>query len=223
VNEGGFQARRHAYGDVPRGTIDELFTPYTSRDMNRAASISQVRRLEIPSPESPTGAFTVKDLAWQKERSVTDHFLLRVPLMTRVEGRAFNTVDAHNQVVAEKGRVAIAKFGSPGTFARSQRLKAQIDQGTATFLILVTKSGARFLGYRSQLTSIHYGKPDSKLLEFAPPYYADLVETSELWFIAASPFLATALDGFRLSTNHRPVMDVITECRTSSMLVEKDA
>jgi hypothetical protein len=151
---------------------------------------------------------------------VTDHFLLRVPLVTRIERRAFNTVEAHNLVVAQKGQVAVAKFGSPGTLARSEKLKAQLKQGIATFLILVTKSANCFLGYRSQLTSIHYGKPDSKLLEFAPPYYADLPETPELWFMVASPFVRTGLEGFRLSTNRRAVMDVISECRTSCMLVE---
>ncbi len=152
---------------------------------------------------------------------MTVHLLLRVPLMTRVEGRAFNTIEAHNQVVEKIGRVSLAKFGSPGTLARSEELKAQIYEGIETLLILAAKRDDRFLGYQSRLTAVHYGKPDKTILGISPPYYAKLGSPADLWFTVISPFVTAALKDFRLATNRRPVLEVMSECRTSSMLVER--
>jgi hypothetical protein len=81
------------------------------------------------------------------------HLVVRVPLITKVNGVSLDTVKAHNESVIAQGRVSIAKFGSPGTRARCERLGSQIGNGSETFLILVTKQGDRFLGYRSRLTS----------------------------------------------------------------------
>ena len=154
-------------------------------------------------------------------RPLPHHLVLRVPLRTHIDGRTFDTVEAHNKVVDKIGRVALAKFGNPGTLARVETLKAQIEQGVETFLVLVVKQNNRFFGYQAGLTSVHYGAPDRKIIRIAPPYYSDLGLSADLWFTVASPFVACALRDFRLSTNHRPLLDVIRECRTASMLVEK--
>jgi hypothetical protein len=149
------------------------------------------------------------------------HLVLRVPFVTRVNGSRIHTVDAHNEIVQKMGRVALSKFGKPGTLGRSERLKAQIERGIETLLILVVKQGARHFGYQSPLASIHYGKPNSEIVTIAPPYYAKLVKPAGLWFIVTSPFLASSLKDFRLATNRRSLADVVSECRTSSMLVER--
>jgi hypothetical protein len=148
------------------------------------------------------------------------HFVLRIPLVTRIHGRSFDTVEAHNQVIRLIGRVAIAKFGSPGTLGRCERIRSQIGNGIETLLILVAKQGDRFRGFQSRLSSIHYGKPSAEIVNIAPDYYAGQ-EWPELWFIASTPFVSCALEGLCLLTSQRPLLDVIRECRTASMLVEK--
>jgi hypothetical protein len=84
------------------------------------------------------------------ERQVV-HLLLRVPLETRVQGKRINTIEAHNEIIEKIGQVALAKFGQPGTLARSEKLKAQIERKVETLLILVVKRGARHFGYQSPL------------------------------------------------------------------------
>jgi hypothetical protein len=159
-------------------------------------------------------------LKMSAEENQIVHLVLRVPLITRVQGRPINTIEAHNEIIEKMGRVSLAKFGQAGTRARSEKLKAQIERGVETLLILVVKQGARHLGYQSPLASIHYGKPDNQILSVAPPYYATLGPAG-LWFIVTSPFVTSNLDDFRLATNRRPVANVVSECRTSAMLVER--
>jgi hypothetical protein len=150
------------------------------------------------------------------------HVVLRIPLITRINGRSFNTVEAHNQVTRSIGRVAFAKFGNPGSRARCERIKEQIDNQVETFLILVAKQGERYLGFQSRLSSVHYGKPSPEILSIAPNYYREQ-ESPGLWFITSTPFMSCDLRAFCLSTNGRPLLDVIRECRTASMLVDKSA
>ena len=147
------------------------------------------------------------------------HIVLRVPLITRVDGRSFETIEAHNDVVKATGRLALAKFGNPGTASRVDKLKAQIEEGIETLLILVGKRGDTFLGYQAPLSKIQYGQP-GVLAALAPAYYAKTGETSRLWFVVNSPFVRSELASLRLVTNHRPLLAVMSECRTATMLVE---
>ena len=149
------------------------------------------------------------------------HFALRVPLGTRVEGRTINLIEAHNEVVSKLGQVALAKFGSPGTAKRAKTLQQQIDDGINTLLVLVAKRGDRFLGYQSRLSSIIWGKPTATIKNATPSYYRYLDQTPELWFMVDTPFVQSDLTKFRLVSNHRPLLDVLGECRTSSMLIEQ--
>jgi hypothetical protein len=153
---------------------------------------------------------------------MTVHFVLRVPAITRIRGlRPLDTVEAHNEAAKKVGRVALAKFGQPGTAKRCELLTHQIKAGIETLLLLVVKRGTRFYGFQSSLTSVYYGRQNEKLLTAAPAYYRDLNDAASLWFIVDHPFEACDLKTFRLSTNGRPLLDVVSECRTSSMLVEK--
>lgn len=147
------------------------------------------------------------------------HFVLRVPLMTRIDGKSFSTIEAHSQVIEKSGRVAIAKFGNPGPAARYDALKTQIAEGAETLLILVVKRDDNFLGYQSPLGDVRHGDP-GELVRWVPPYYAKLGEPPRLWFLVTAPFQRAQLAGFRLSSNRRPVVDVMRQCRTASMMVE---
>lgn len=154
--------------------------------------------------------------------SATVHLVVRVPRISRVNRISVDTVKAHNETLARLGRVAIAKFGSPGTRARCDRLKAQIDGGLETLLILVTKQGGQFLGYRSRLTSVHLGKADEAILSSAPTYYDDLSNDAKLWFTVTVAFEPVSLEEFSLTSNGRPLLEVMRECRTASLLVEQN-
>jgi hypothetical protein len=154
-------------------------------------------------------------------RYPTIHFVLRIPLITKINGRSFHTVEAHNQVIQSSGRVAMAKFGNPGTLARYEKIKNQIENDVETLLILISKQGTQFFGHQSRLSSIHYGKPSPQIAGIVPDYYRAEDWLARLWFVVSYPFMSCALEGFCLCTNHRPLLDVVRECRTSSMLVEK--
>ena len=148
------------------------------------------------------------------------HLVLRVPLTTPVDGRPINTLDAHNEVARRTGRVAVAKFGQPGTKLRAEVLRTQIRQQRKTWLVLVSKRGSQFLGFQAPLISVHHGMPTPDIRKIAPPYYEKLDQVAELWLTVEGPFVAADLRRFRLATNQRPLLEVISECRTSSMLVE---
>jgi hypothetical protein len=151
---------------------------------------------------------------------MTLHFVLRVPLMSRANGRSFNTIEAHSQVIEQTGRVALAKFGNPGPAARYKPLKTQIAEDVETLLILVVKRDDRFLGYQSTLGGVHHGSP-GEMVKWAPPYYAMLGESPRLWFLINAPFQRSQLADFRLASNQRPIVDVMRECRTAAMMVER--
>jgi hypothetical protein len=157
------------------------------------------------------------------ESLATVHLVVRVPLVTKVNGIRVDTLKAHNESVIAQGRVSIAKFGNPGTRARSDRLGSQIGNGSETLLILVTKQDNRFLGYKSRLASVCYGKADDKLLQSAPAYYKELDQlAAKLWFTVIAPFEPVDLSRFSLASNQRPLLEVMQECRTASLLVEEN-
>ncbi|WLB48302.1 hypothetical protein QIH93_10080 [Bradyrhizobium ottawaense] len=87
---------------------------------------------------------------------------------------------------------------------------------------MVTKQGGQFLGYKSRLTSVHYGKADDILRAGAPAYYDDLGEQAKLWFTVIEPFEPADLGQLSLASNGRPLLEVMRECRTASLLVEKN-
>jgi hypothetical protein len=80
------------------------------------------------------------------------HLVVRIPLVSRVRGRAIDTIEAHNEVANKLGTVTVAKFGKPGTVKLVEKLKERIGR---TYLILVAKRDDRFLGFQSLLSSVH--------------------------------------------------------------------
>jgi hypothetical protein len=106
---------------------------------------------------------------------------------------------------------------------RAERLNDQIRSGRETLLLLVTKAGALFRGFQAPILSVHLGQPSTEILRIAPPYYANFHENPRLWFVVGSPFLESQLTKFRLLSNDRPLLDVVRETRTSSMLIHQES
>jgi hypothetical protein len=146
------------------------------------------------------------------------HLVVRIPLVSRVQGSSINTVEAHNEVAKKLGTVTVAKFGKPGALDLVEKLTQQMGR---TSLILVAKRDSHFLGFQSRLSSVVRGKPTAKMMSTAPTYYANIREVAGLWFTVTGPFTDCDLAVFRLSSNQRPLLDVLRECRTPSMLVER--
>jgi hypothetical protein len=147
------------------------------------------------------------------------HIVLRMAPFTRVHGRKVNVVDAHNEIIKKIGRVAFAKFGSSGTDERVSKLNAQIEEGIKTFLIIIGKQESDFVGFQGQLSSVYRGKLTAQIDQITPTYYGELDMTAGLWFILCTPLTRCNPKKFFLVTNERPLLDVVSECRTSSMLV----
>ena len=146
-------------------------------------------------------------------------FMLRTPAVTHVRGRVIDVVEAHNEIVAKLGKVALGKFGHSGSKTRADRLQKQIEDGYETRLLLVSKVMGNFCGFKAPLSAISFGRPTSDMVDFTPPYYRELDEQPLLWFIASGPFVETSLSRLHLATNDRPLLNVLGQCRTSTMLI----
>jgi len=148
------------------------------------------------------------------------HLVLRISMMAQIGRRRFNVVDAHNEMVEKQGSVTIAKWGQSGTLARADRLQKQVKNGSETLLILVAKRGGQFHGFQAPLSGVHIGKPTAQIKAISPPYYEQLGEASSLWCTVSRSFVPADLQNLHLASNGRPLLDVLGECRTSSMLVK---
>ena len=155
----------------------------------------------------------------RKSQADSVHFALRIPRISQIRGQKINTIEAHNEVIVKAGRVALAKFGAPGTKERIQKLELQIEKGITTRLILIAKNGNDFFGYQSPVTVVYRGPPTASLTALAPPYYRNLDTEGSLWFVVESVFTRVDLNGFLLNSSGRRLSDVVKECRTSAMLV----
>jgi hypothetical protein len=124
--------------------------------------------------------------------------------------------------VKKTGRVSVAKFGSPGSKERVERLQKQIRASTKTSLILIAKSGADFLGFHAPIVSLRLGMATSEIRASTPSYYRDLY-MGGLWFVVDAPFESIDLARFCLVTNGRPLLDVVRQSRTASMLVKRQS
>ena len=155
------------------------------------------------------------------EETSKSHLVLRIPLTTTIGRKSFNTVDAHNIVWSTKGELAVAKFGAAIGPQTLDRITQQLANDTDTYLILVAKNVvSRFLGHRARILSVHLANKSSQFERLAPPYYAELGLAPALWILVNEEFAPTDLREFRLTSSGRPLIDVLQECRTATMLVE---
>ena len=68
------------------------------------------------------------------------HLVLRLPISQKTGKGSINIVDAHNEVVATRGRVVLAKFGAPPGRQRISALQCSIDESEGSFLYIVSKA-----------------------------------------------------------------------------------
>ena len=151
------------------------------------------------------------------------HFALRIPLTSRVGGRSLDTVESHNEVIRRSGQVALGKFGSAGSHARQKAISEQIGEGVVTQLILVGKSDGRFIGVCAPLSAIMFGPLSAEFSVYAPDYYSRLPTRPSLWFVVRQTFQPCSLRSLQMASSQRPLLAVMKECRTSSMLVTKSS
>ena len=147
--------------------------------------------------------------------------VLRIPEYVRIErGLKFSTIGAHSEVAREQGEVMFGKFGAALKGASLQRLEASKGAGSPR-LIVVMKKGS-FVGFSAVLGGITDKLPSPAEQRYVPEFYhllAEMNETPSTWFRLMSPFEPIELSSFSLVTSGRPLLEVISETRTSMMLV----
>jgi hypothetical protein len=148
---------------------------------------------------------------------MTLHFLMRVPLLTPIDGRSINTIDAHAKVLEASGEVSVAKFGASN---RVEPLQEQLKSGTRTNLIIVYRQNNGFHALQSRIRAIRRGSATNDIRKSSPEYHASLSYAAGLWFIIESPLIKCDLSKLRLASNKKPVLEVLAVARTPAMLVE---
>lgn len=145
------------------------------------------------------------------------HIVLRVPRYAIVNGQKHDVIEAHNEVLRSKKVVALGKFGKPFSRAGRKVVQRQLDEGVQTFLYLVFKSKGQFLACRAPIQSLHPDRPDSDLRAPFPDYY---VKKPSYWFVLSGELVKADLGQLVLTSNSRPLLDVVAETRTPLMIVQ---
>jgi hypothetical protein len=153
------------------------------------------------------------------------HLVLRIPVTTRIAGKVVDTVSAHNETFKAFNVALFAKFGASIVAKSLDNLNRQIGNGVETRLILVSqvrrKALRSFTAHQARLASIYPKHLPSEYESFAPSYYKDVEQVPSTWFRLSCPFKPCDLQGLRLASNKRSLLEVIRECRTTAMLVEE--
>lgn len=129
-----------------------------------------------------------------------------------------DVVNAHNEIITKKGKVAFAKIGGSIDSHKIELLKKQIQTGLATFLYLIYKSKTGLLCFSGEINAIING--DLPKHYPYPGYYNALGISTNLWLVISSPLVATRFSGLILASNNKSLERVIKCCRTPSMLVK---
>lgn len=149
--------------------------------------------------------------------------VLRVPEYVRVApGRRISIIDEHSRVANEHGQVLFGKFGAALGRARLQSLEASLKTDWPPRLIVVIKRDD-FVGFAAILTGVDNNAPAQAENCFVPRFYKSLEEHQDVpstWFKLVSVFEPVDLSRFSLTTSGRSLLDVISETRTTMMLVQ---
>ena len=153
-------------------------------------------------------------------REVPRHLVMRIARYAETVVGKTDVIEAHNEVARREGRVSLAKFGRSVSQARLAGIRNQIENGVPAYVILVFRVAVWFTGFSARLrTIVDDGTSPPKTS--IPTYYDDLeVGDASCWFELDGPLTQTELDGLRLTTNDRPLLEVLKECRTSLLFVQ---
>jgi len=149
---------------------------------------------------------------------------LRVPKSVRVNRRTYDTVGEHNAIAAARGVVAFAKFGSPLSETVLKELNGAKNSPFSR-LIIVYRRDDEFYGFGARIKSaIRPTEAEQSPTVLYPSYYdalinEGLVAPPKSYFVLSTPLDPIDLHRFALNSNGRPLLSVLRECRTSTMLI----
>lgn len=93
----------------------------------------------------------------------------------------------------------------------------ELIAGKLPIFILVTKMNGLFKGHGARLSGFVDSPKDAQSLRLVPEYYRD--DKLSVCALLTTPFKPIQLDGFFLQSNNRPLVEVLSQCRTATMLV----
>jgi hypothetical protein len=143
--------------------------------------------------------------------------VIRIPERVQIGGRAYNVVDEHNAVYERHGAVGFGKFGAP----LSNRIIREIEAKTTERprLFVVVKRQGKFFGWQAAIKSVQEKWSSGEQGAPVPDYYLQLSNRPSSAIFLKSRFRPTDLKDLYLTSNDRPLLEVMSECRTSVMLV----
>lgn len=149
------------------------------------------------------------------------HLLLRVARFVMLHGCKIDVVQAHNEIIESRGKVALAKHGRRASTTRIGQLKNQIAVGTPTYLILAFRMKNEVQGFAAPISVIV--EEDVQDIADEPAYYDELPGFEPSWWIILNgKFREIGLAGVLMQKDSRDVVEVMGECRTSLMFVVAD-
>ena len=158
------------------------------------------------------------------ERERLAHLFLRIPSESRVGGKSEQVIYEHNTVFLAMNKVFFCKFGARPNEKMIERLRDQIASKMTTFVYFSVRVKKDFVGYRAEMGSIEPRAWDPNMRRFAPPYYDAInqeIYNGCLWLEIRSEISRCDLMNLRLFSNKRPLLEVLHETRTASMMVEQ--
>ena len=156
-----------------------------------------------------------------KSSGSTLHLVLRVSPTANYGRHTVNVVEEHNAIVRQKSRVTIAKFGAAPASSRIQEFHSQATDGKPTKLYIVHKTKGAFVAYSAPVGGAYKGHLPTTLLDLRPAYYSDADQKPGLWLLLTGPLEPDELNGLVLVSNGRDLVEVMSECRTSTMFVHE--
>lgn len=155
----------------------------------------------------------------RREKTSQFHLVLRAPYSVRIGGKSYKLIEEHNRVVEEHGQALLAKFGVLPGHSRLERLRKQVKVGNETRVFLAFKRGGKFCGFSARIADLFEEEPPSELQRLIPVYYEEIQICGRLWLLLTEPLSPCSLRGLYLFSNGRDLVEVMSECRTSAMLV----
>jgi hypothetical protein len=167
-----------------------------------------------------------------RKRKKGPHIVLRIKPAIKIRWEELDVVSEHNRVFDETGSVAVGKYGASWPQFKCDDINTDIEDGAMICLFIVWHTKGGYKGYRARIREVFLS--GSKKNPPFPAYYnslgqqrrlADALLTSKpsMWFHLSERLKPYTLMNLRLLTNDRPLLDVLSDCRSTIMLVNDSA
>ncbi|WP_146747656.1 hypothetical protein [Paramagnetospirillum kuznetsovii] len=150
------------------------------------------------------------------------HIAIRSPLSIKLGSKKFNTVGEHNAIVNSCGSVLFAKFGLKPDGKKIKSLSRHVLLNETTNLYLFSRCGDGIIGHFSEISAIYEENPPNEFKHLIPEYYSLIDAPRRLWFLLSREITETPIDRLKLGSSGRGLVEVVSECRTSAMIVKID-